>query len=263
MYNPEQESLKSHENQEIDEEAKSLNKEIEPELKEEARAFRESGFPVDDLMRIDMRAFGKVFPPKTINNDIGEVAKNKTKFKKEPGKEIGDLLESTITLAINRYLFKGRFAALRTSEYDDIVGGLNKKEDNAVSADHLIIDKESGEIIATIDTTTSYKNKVEKLRPMLKNGAKADYGVKWNKDDATVSLVSLKNLPVFFIKFESLEVIDLAKSVISQKMPEVQNKESIQKLLSSLVKQAEEYSKLASPAMKQPYERAAKIFKSL
>ncbi|MCL5733714.1 MAG: hypothetical protein M1334_03615 [Patescibacteria group bacterium] len=101
------------------------------------------------------------------------------------------------------------------------------------------------------------KAETGKINKILKEGADVTYGLKI-RDNKPV-LGELAGLPVFIISFKKKETIELAKKVADQINPEEEGK----KLLDSLIKQAEMFSRSASSKMRPKYEKALKEFQDL
>ncbi len=236
------------EKQEWHKEIEGLNLQLKKELETEGNAFRDSGFPVDNEFRIDMGKFEGLYRSDVINRNKNTVVSMAKKFEKEFTDPVGELLERAKTLAVNRFWFKARYLAVRTSKFDDYVNGI----------DELIIHKETGRIIAAVDSTTEFISKAEKVPSILKDGAKTAYGIGL-KDERPVLIGEMENLPVFIVSFDKKETIELAKKVAGHQIPEAEEK----KLLELLISQAKEFSKNASPKMRPKYDQALKEFQSL
>ncbi len=250
MKNPvENIALNMEERRELNKEIEGLNLKLDSELKIEGEAFRKSGFPVDSEFRVDMDGFDGIYDTKTNSRHKNTVALRAEAFKKGFTDPAGELLEKSKTLAFNRFWFKTRYIAVRTSKFDDYQNGV----------DELILNVETNEAIAAVDSTTDIMSKANpRLFSMLKDGGEVAYGLKLKKGDKPI-LSGLKNLPVFIITFKKAETIELAKKVASHELPEAEER----KLLDSLITQADKFSKDASPKMRPKYEQALKEFKDL
>jgi hypothetical protein len=249
MKNPvENAVLNIEERREENKEIEELNLKLNSEIKIEEEAFSKSEFPVDSEFRVNMDKYLGVYDSKTINRDKNTVASRTEKFKEKFTDPVGELLEKSKTLAVNRYWFKVRYLAVRTSKFDDYQNGI----------DEMLINKETNEVIAAIDATTDVNSKADpRLFSILKDGGQIAYGLRL-KDNKPV-LGELKNLPVFIVNFNKEETIELAKKVAGQKLPELEER----KLLDSLIKQAEIFAQSASSKMRPKYEKALKEFQYL
>lgn len=252
-YNVENTVLNQREKEELGKEIEELNSKLDKEIEIEAGMLQKSNFPVDSECRIDMDKFEGVYSHDIINENKGVVASRENSFKDKVKKEnefvdpVGELLEKSKTLSVNHQWLKGRYLALRTSKFDDYQNGV----------DELIVNVETNEVIAAVDSTTDFMSKKNKMDKILKEGADVAYGFKL-KDNKPV-LGELAALPVFIISFNKRETIELAKKVTSQTNSEGEEK----KLLDSLVKQAEMFSRSASSKMRPKYEKALKEFQDL
>ncbi|MCL5733713.1 MAG: hypothetical protein M1334_03610 [Patescibacteria group bacterium] len=254
-YNVENAVLNQREGEEFGEEIKELNDKLKKEIQIEAEMLKKSNFPVDDECRIDMDKFEGIYSHDIVSRNKGVVVSREDSFKNKNKKEnefvdpVGELLEKSKTLSVNHQWLKGRYLALRTSKFDDYQNGV----------DELIINVETSEVIAAVDSTTDFMSKAEtgKINKILKEGADVTYGLKI-RDNKPV-LGELAGLPVFIISFKKKETIELAKKVADQINPEEEGK----KLLDSLIKQAEMFSRSASSKMRPKYEKALKEFQDL
>jgi hypothetical protein len=236
-------------------EAKELLVDLKKELKIESDSFIKSGFPVDESLRLDPNKFKDLLYNRLVVENHNKLVTKKSREFSENKDSIGELLEASKTLSINRFWLGGEFVAVRASQFDDYTNGV----------DELLIHKESNTVVAAIDSTTDILSKADKssygnqksLTAMLKEGAEVAYGVKL-ENGYVVKLSALKNLPIFIVNFNRQETIELAKDVLNHKISPLEDK-----LKESLIKQAELFSQNCSSIMKPHYIKAGKIFKSI
>lgn len=226
-------------------------------LKEEAERLRSFGFAVDNECRIDLATFKNVFEFEKIGKDLSYVEHTEAKFEKEnpkykesPEHIKGEVLEIGKTLAFNKYWFRRKLTAVRTSKYDDYCNGI----------DELILDTETGFPLAAVDDTTNYKFKIKELIEKIKTGCKIKYGLGFSKEG--LEKKSYDNLPLFIISITPYELNTLAKDLIKGEMSS-EGKNIEEKIRNDLKAQSNSFDSYAPQKMKNSYAQAGKIFEKL
>lgn len=158
------------------------------------------GLPIDKKARIDSKFFEKVYSQKEIEGDQKKIEelekqwyknKNPQQIETEKEHQIGEKLEATKTVILNKFM-GDRFYVMRTNRYDDV---FNK-------VDNVIMDKKNGEIVCAFDEVADIKDKrfYEKRDKVLarnQKGVQLKYGLKMENQEILPSPV--KKLPIFYI----------------------------------------------------------------
>ena len=225
--------------------SKETYERLKHEIAAEALELRKIGFEVDDECRIKPEAFESIHGKVSIERNSKAVQDLESKFKRVGGEQIerGETLEMEKTLGFNKHWFGKRLLALRTSKYDDYVNGV----------DNLIIDKETFEPLAAVDTTTAYLTKARQLARKIQEGSQIKYG--YGLSRRGIEKTAYRNLPLFIISFRPDELGELAE-----------NYESFEEyLLESLKGQSEEFPKYSNihPEVREAYQRTQIIFEEL
>jgi len=153
-----------------------------------------------------MEVFKEKYPLWKIERDQRELDRLKKIWEKESpeeGKRAGEKLEMFTTSIFDKFLGKD-FFILRSSEYDDIVHGV----------DNIMIEKETGNPVCAFDEVADeigprFEEKKEKIiEKNLKGGATLEYGVKVSKvgEKTKVILTSERNLPVFYLPLSARHI---------------------------------------------------------
>jgi hypothetical protein len=227
-----------------------LMKEIDPYFQRYVEDLKKEGIPVDDNGRIEMEKFEKIFGRDVI---LGHGSAIKGLLKKFEGKEVGELtgefMERFVPL-IFRDWFQNRIIVIRTSEYDDYFNGV----------DHLILHPETLKVLAAIDTTTNWKEKIKnpKVMETIKKGVKIFYGVNYTKE-GKINFGSLNEIPIFIIPIPSDELITIAENYLNR----ISTFENKVKILNLLIEQSSNFQKICDEIMKIHYSLCEKIFREL
>ncbi|MEK7174622.1 MAG: hypothetical protein AAB759_03105 [Patescibacteria group bacterium] len=226
---------------------------LEPLLIKESENLREEGFPVNNNCQIDPEKFRDIFDARNIERD-NRMAANYLHGRNEPtksGEALPKLLEATTVLAVNSALFDQRLAALRTADLDDYHHGV----------DYLIIDRESGQVLAAADATIAPEAKAAKLQQNITEGMSVRYGVALGKNG--VNRGPLEHLPYFIINIKSEDVVALAEELVDSgdKGPVAKRVET--QLLKTLAEQATRFGALSKSELRAAYAAAAKIFEEM
>lgn len=140
--------------------------------------------------------------------------------------------ELAVTVLLYKIL-KDRYFVVRTSEYDDVVNGL----------DTLVIDKTTGIIVCGFDEvhdgsrgvlTEEKKDKI--LRKARKGGAKIRFGLKI--ENQKLARTYLENLPVFYLGLTTDELNELIANMDPEDINEPSDHEKI--VYSSLIDSVKE-----------------------
>lgn len=249
------------EKHEIDEEIIKHEETLKEYLKEEAEKLRESGFGVDNECRIKMNEFKDLFGKESVEKDQKTVEIIESHFENTQKKKKGEILEGTITLALNQLLFDKKLIAIRTAKYDDY----HKER----GIDHLIFDKETKMLLGVIDTATSWKDKVnevdkdsgkKKLLEKIKNGGYVKYGFRMS--EAGPEKATNQTLSLFIISLNNDELLALIQNIEKEELS-FEGRQAENRVLEELQKQSKTFAKISSPKLKSSYEKAGKIFEKL
>ncbi len=231
---------------------------LEPLLRADANILRDKGFPVDERCRINPAEFGggsePVFSETSIARDR-QLVKARKEGKFERGTEttdaMGELLESTATIAFNELWFGGRLVKVRTAEYDDYIGGV----------DEFIVDTQTQEIIAAIDTTTVPDLKALALRNNVNKGGAVKYGVAMDARGARKT--DLANLPYLVLSIPPKDLLPLARVLVERKgAPQARELEA--RVLAQLIKETDVFAtEVADAAHRGQYRRLRAIFEEI
>jgi len=173
-----------------------------------AENLRKEGVPADNECRIDMNAFGKIYPDETIQNDKrelkrlqelmrGETGLSVDEYNKKRKSGIGEKMEILKTAIFHKNLSPD-FIVARTSHYDDIKGG----------KDNIIVEKKTGNVVCAFDEVADvfgsrYREKMDNvLRGNIdRNAPRVKYGLKMEKEDGetTLKIGNIKNVPIFYL----------------------------------------------------------------
>lgn len=218
---------------------------LKAEIAAEALELRKMGFEVDDECRIKPEPFEAMHGAASVERNKKAVKDLESKFEPASKEQIerGETLEMEKTLGFNKHWFGKRLLALRTAKYDDYVNGV----------DNLIIDKETFEPLAAVDTTTAYLAKAKQLAAKIQYGSQLKYGYGLSKEG--IEKVAYQNLPLFIISFKPEELNEL-----------MENYEDFEGyLLQSLKHQSTEFAKYPgiNPNVRDAYQRTQIIFEEL
>jgi len=178
-------------------------------LKTSAERLRGEGIPLTTKgdVRIDMMAFGKsIYSGEVIAQDQRYVAMTKKQWQDERARlgqkeeddsdkklHQGERLEMLKTALFQKYLGQD-FIVVRSSEYDDVVGGV----------DNVIVDRRSGNLVCAFDEVGEDGGPVfekKKNRVMVKNelgGARLKYGFSV-REGQIIILGPIDNIPIFYL----------------------------------------------------------------
>lgn len=240
------------------ERTKERLRELLPLLNEESESLKKAGFPVNSDCRLMPEAYEEIYRREEIADDLKKAQSLEIDFQKQPGKEIGDLLEITKTLAFNRSWFGGRLIAVRASKYDDYFNGV----------DEMIFDAESSQALAAIDTTINPlsslgkegRREADKILKKVRSGAKIKYGASLSGEDAKKQ--SCDKLPIFVVTIGIEKLIQLAKDLIGGRMSD-DSKILEKEVIESLKSQSEQFQKLVDPKIAASYQKTQGIFEEL
>ncbi len=171
----------------ISEKKDESREKLETILGKLAEGLGKLGFPIDTECRIKPEVFSKIIPSEEIKRDLKYVGEMEEKFSAEDKskEKKGELLEMYVTLLLNKYLNKEKFAIVRTSRYDDIKNG----------ADHLFLDIKTGEVVGIFDVVSAVgderhrektQNFFENNLGKLLGGTEIKYGIGIKKEDGKI-----------------------------------------------------------------------------
>ena len=190
-----------------------------------------------------------------IDRDKKLVQEKEASFdQNSPDQTSGEILEAVKTLAFNQEWFGGRLVAVRTTKYDDYFNGV----------DQLILDTETQEVIAAVDTTTNPRKKAQELYRKISTGGNVRYGVGLNKENKVEkrSYSGSQTLPIFIISIDKLSLDNLSNDFSDQKFSESSKQLGNKKILPSLREQSKIFSKDSKvvESLRAAYARTEKIF---
>lgn len=186
------------------EERETINKKCSEILEATYKYLRKQCGPlVNDDLRIEIKEFKGILGENATDDDLKSIEDIEKQFglKSMKGKEriftSGEILEIYKTAILNN-LLGDKYLVVRTSKYDDYFHGI----------DNIIIDKESGEIIAAVDDVVDirsdrfFKKKSEIIEKNLENGVSIKYGIKLTGEGEVKEIIRVPNLdglPIFYI----------------------------------------------------------------
>ncbi|MDP2695834.1 MAG: hypothetical protein Q8O87_01115 [bacterium] len=251
----------SAENQEHKEIIEHHHESLKVALKEQADKLRKDGFDVDDDARISVQKFKDFFSANTFDDDVEAVRKLDASIdagaKTEEGARVrGEVLEMAKTIIFNSEIFGGRLVALRTTKYDDYKNGV----------DEMIIDRQTGEAMAALDTTTDLSSKMQApaIMKRVAGGCRVKYGLKLDVDTNQISRYTHNRLPLFIISVSIENLAKAAQSIVTGVSNEYR-KELEEYFKSSFVGQAKAASDVEAinVNVRAAYSRVAQIFDSI
>ncbi|TSC89824.1 MAG: hypothetical protein G01um10143_314 [Parcubacteria group bacterium Gr01-1014_3] len=219
-------------------------------LSAESERLRSEGFPVDEDCRIDLREFEDLYSKEVLERDKEKVSKIEAGFENSQSEKIAELLEAVKTLVFNKFWFDGRLVAVRTSKFDDYTNGV----------DQLILDRDTFQPLAAVDTTLDWKSKLPKIMDKIQKGSVVKYGVGLSKDG--VEKMSYTGLPVFIISLNGDEVLELARGIEAGELGE-EGERLAGVVAEELSRQSQQLSSLTGGKLQSSYSSANKIFKAL
>lgn len=227
-HNPEEITLKKERREKIDKKVRQMLEVTYKYLK------KEHGLPVNADLRIGMENFKGIIGENEINSDLERIIDKEKQFGLTAiqGDKIaftaGEILEIFKTAILNSILNK-RYLVIRASKYDDYFNGV----------DNIILDKNSGEVIAAIDDVADltssrfYNKKNEIIKINLESGVKIKYGIGLTGEEKTGEIIPVANLyglPIFYIAIAENILFELV-----EKFGEYTDKEKM-KILDWIVK---------------------------
>jgi len=204
------------------EKRKSPVESLEDYLKERAEVLQNLGLPVDEKARIQETAFTDIYSKDEIERDVQKIVQRQKEWEEKELaqqkfgiRKIGEKFEEFFILFINKMLEKEEMVAVRSSNYDDVFGGV----------DHLILDVKTGNIVAGIDTLSEisgrrYERKIQEiLAKNLDGGARIKYGVRVERGE--IKKGRLQQVPVFLFALPSSKIDQMIEVFDPQKVTPV------------------------------------------
>lgn len=199
-YNPEDYVLKGTENKERQKIRREILKGI---IEKTFKLIRERFplIPITEDLRINMKPYQSVLSPKKYDECVNEVEEFKKRKNIDEGSKeksplsSGEALEIFKTFILNKYLMEKGFLILRTAEYDDYFNGV----------DNIIIDMNSGELIAAIDDVATIgsdrlqQKKDRVININLREGVKITFGFAVSNEGNIELKSDIKGLPIILI----------------------------------------------------------------
>jgi hypothetical protein len=176
---------------------------------------------IDDSLRIDPAKFITIINKNEIDQDLNEVSEREQQFqeKKPIGIDFssGEVLEIYKTALLNKILSQD-YVIVRTSKYDDYFNGV----------DNIILDKNTGEVIAAIDDiadTMSQRFITKKkniINRNLNKGGVIKYGLSIDKESKEIIITKyLEGIPIIYIALDEKHLYKLVEQFDN---PEIENK---------------------------------------
>lgn len=200
--------------------------------------------------RIDMEAFSRgVYAQDVINRDKEYIIKMNQRWQdqqarlghrteNEDDKKLrqGERLEILKTALFQKYLGQD-FIVIRSSEYDDVVGGV----------DNVIVDRRSGNLVCAFDEVGEESGALfdnKKTRVTVRNkfgGAKLRYGFSVGSDKK-ITLGPIDNIPIFYLAM-SPEKIEAALRSFDEQAKSEQDRAAFRSFLDLILNQIDQLSK--------------------
>jgi len=243
----------------IPEKKETPTEKLENYLREKANELKEMGFPVNEELRIEETQFTDVYPREEIERDRGKIAQRSEEWLEEDIRErkfgiekIGEKFEKITTSLLNKHLENAGLEVVRAAEYDDIFQGV----------DHLVLDIETGNVVAGIDSSVKsfdkeYEKKAQKvLERNLDGGARIKYGVIAKKEGEGIKIEKrrIQQVPVFLFNLPQTEVSNLIEEFQPEKTSPEEEK-VFRFFLTSLQYQTENLTRKDLHAFSQLRER--------
>lgn len=227
----------------LEEISEKMNNEYGPLLDKECRInmdsfFQEEGYAPEKIER-DQKSIQER-KEYWSGADYEEDEENKQKAMREYEEELEksqSLLFEKMVNVIFYEIVNEEFLVARTSLHDDQKHGV----------DHVIVNKETGEIICGVDEVESnnFKNKESKVKELNeKGGAKIEYGITFESDEeskkATLVRKQLEHIPVFYLGITKREFQELLKGMNGNLSPSQQELAFFENTIRSLERQRKE-----------------------
>jgi len=210
---------------------------LKEKLREISKELLEEGFPVREDARIECSSefFNDIYTEEEQEKRMRKLEK----FEKEIHGEdeegrmntAGELLEMRKTTLFNKFL-EDSFRVIRTSKYDDYFNHL----------DNIIMDRETGEMVAAFDEVSAladpdkrnkdprFREKEEKVFDInASGGGRLDYGFQLLEDEEEKKIIpaKLENIPVFWIPLSGSSVEESVKKFGSEKEEDLEYEKGI------------------------------------
>lgn len=244
-------SERAVEKKDLNEAAAEHLEKISEFLKVESELLNNEGFPVGEDCRLEMSEFESLYSRDSIERDQEKISRIEAHFGESQQEEVAELLEAVKTLVFNKFWFDGRLVAVRTSKFDDYTNGI----------DQLILDRETFQPLAAVDTTLDWKSKLPKIMEKIQKGGSVKYGA--GISEAGVAKTAQSELPIFIISLKGEEVLDLARGIEAGDLTgEAVGLEAV--VSEELSRQSSQLSRLAGSAkLRDRYASASKIFRKI
>lgn len=166
------------------------------------------GLPIKKNGKLDEKAFaGKAFSKEEVESDLKKVDSLKQKFGEEVDiddeKRVKSKSGEWLEIVTNIELFKlvgDKYIVVRSSNYDDIVGG----------TDNFVVNKKTGKVVCVLDEVgdmsgARYEEKKKKvMRKNKAGGVHLKYGFKvsGDGDNLKIELGEIKNAPLAYVALD-------------------------------------------------------------
>ena len=165
--------------------------------------YKDIGIQLERDGRVSVSAFRAFYPHEKLNEDRKYVEK-KERYIKDRSIDTdkrnnieSECFEQLVSVIFTKVMPE-RFAVLRTAKYDDYEHGV----------DTIIIDRETGDVVCSVDEVISdnledaTRKKMNHIEHMNENGVQIDYGYKKNEDGLFVPARYYADSPLCFLPIQ-------------------------------------------------------------
>lgn len=182
----------------------------------------EFGLPVGEDGRLEPRSYigqDNAFPKEKVISDIVQANRKRIQYTEHQSREreentdvylLSEWLEKLVPVIITKAVPE-RFVAVRTTEYDDIMNGV----------DNIILDRNTGGILCAIDEcATSIDQGYHGVKKQGKIGRSAslEYGLKMAEDKVVPKKYNEQSIPLLVISFERGELVDFVTNTLGSSL---------------------------------------------
>ncbi len=165
--------------------------------------YEDIGIQLEHDGRVSVSAFRAFYPPEKLDKDRRYVEK-KERHIRDRSVDVdkrnnieSECFEQLVSVIFTKVM-PDRFAVLRTAKYDDYEHGV----------DTIIIDRETGDVVCSVDEVISddlekaTRRKMNQIEHINENGVQIDYGYKKNEDGLFVPARYYADSPLCFLPIQ-------------------------------------------------------------